>query len=463
VSPVETAILTVKRAVLSFHPASMPRLSRAHYQRELAAWSLLPLMLGAVEGGVVGVLAKSIFAGSVTASTLNFAVAILSGAPALANVTSFLWAALSHGRHKIRFLVGLQVATALLVGLIALAPRSTLGLFIFTAGVVLSRMCWSGVVTVRSTVWRANYPRRARAKMAGRLASVQAATMAVVGFGIGLATSVQEDAFRVLYPLAAACGIVGVVIYRGLRMRGHRALIAAERESGETKRSFANPLALVRLLRADTRFRQYMVWMFVFGSGNLMVTAPLVIIVVDRFAFAPHVAVAVTSSISVILMPISIPIWAKLLDQMHVIRFRAIHAWAFVVSISTFLLGALLVQPSLLVVGAMLKGFAFGGGVLAWNLGHHDFARTERASQYMGVHVTLTGMRGLLAPVAGVVIYQQLEQYAPGAGAWVFAVCLSLTLAGALGFVWMSRTCERTTHTVDFGDTGPPVQPPAAG
>ena len=100
----QPAIDSVGRAVASFYPRTQPYMLRANYARELAAWSVLPLMLGVVEGGVVGVLAKTYFAGTVTPSTLNMTVALLAGAPAFANIVSFLWAAVSHGRHKIRML-----------------------------------------------------------------------------------------------------------------------------------------------------------------------------------------------------------------------------------------------------------------------------------------------------------------------------------------------------------------------
>ena len=91
-SPLQLAIDKVGRAVASFHPRTLPLLLRAHYGRELGAWCLLPLMLGALEGGVVAVIAKTVFSASVHTRWLNLAVAILVGAPAFANVVSFLWA-----------------------------------------------------------------------------------------------------------------------------------------------------------------------------------------------------------------------------------------------------------------------------------------------------------------------------------------------------------------------------------
>jgi hypothetical protein len=340
-------------------------------------------------------------------------------------------------------------------------PRNELGLWILVIGAVGARMCWSGVVTLRSTVWRANYPRHARARFAGKLSAVQALVMTLAGLAIGAGMRAHDDAFRLLYPIAALVGLVGAWIYGGLRVRGHRALLRAERADRHLVGSRASPLQLRRVLLADARFRRYMTCMFVFGTGNLMVSAPLVIMLKDQFALDPLTAVLIASSVSMLLMPVSIPIWSRLLDRVHVIRFRAVHSWAFVASTAMLLAGAVTRHVELLWAGAVLKGVAFGGGVLGWNLGHHDFAPVQRASQYMGVHVTLTGIRGLLAPMIGVSLYETLEWLRPGAGPWTLAACLGLNIVGAVWFVLMRRTLSGQGGEAEFED-GPPVQPPAA-
>jgi len=432
VSPVDAAINSVNRAIASFHPGAIPPLARVHYRRELVAWMLLPLMLGAIEGGVVSVLAKNAFEGAVAPRALNLAVAVLSGAPAFANIASFLWAALSHGRHKIRFLVGLQVATAVLVALVALAPLNGAGLVMLTAGVVGARLCWSGVVTVRSTVWRANYRRSERATVAGKLATVQALTMTAVGLVIGAAMNYNEDAFRLLYPLAALGGLLGAFAYRRLRVRGHRALVRAEQAA-------VNPLGSWRPVLGDRRFRRFMGCQFVFGIGNMMITAPLIIMLREEFAMGYLGGMLICSVIPLLLMAVTIPAWSRLMDRVHIVHFRAIHSWVAVAVAATMLLGALLREPSLIWVAAALRGVSFGGGMLAWNLGHHDFAPLADASRYMGVHVTLTGARGLLAPLLAVGLYDLLNGLSDGAGAWVFGVCVALTATGALGFGFMHR------------------------
>ncbi|MHC4108363.1 MAG: MFS transporter [Planctomycetota bacterium] len=458
-SPLQVAIDSVGRAVASFHPRSVPLMMRSHYRRELAAWLFLPIMLGAVEGGVVAVVVKSYFETVVGLRGLNLAVAVLAGSPAFANVVSFLWAAASHGRPKVRFLAALQVAVCGCVAAVALAPQSAGGLWLFVTAVVAARVCWSGVVTLRSTIWRANYPRHTRARLAGRLATVQSLVMTAAALGLGAAMQVSGEAFRVVLPVAGCLGLVGAWLYRGLRVRGERLHLRAER--AHVDGNGVSPLALRQVLLGDDRFRRYMTCMFVFGTGNLMVTAPLVIILRDRFAFEPLRAILIVMAVPTLLMPLAIPLWSRLLDRVHIIRFRAFHSWTFASSTACLLTGALALEPALLWAGAILKGAAFGGGILAWNLGHHDFSSSERASQYMGIHVTLTGVRGLLAPIIGVSLYEILEWLNPGSGAWALAPCLALTCAGAIGFLAMHRTLEGPGVGGRFED-GPPVVPPAA-
>ncbi len=449
------------RALGSFLPRAVPLMLRANYRRELAAWCLLPIMLGTVEGGVVGVVAKVYFANVVPQRLLNLAVAVLTGAPSFANIVSYLWAAASHGRPKVRFLVCLQVAVCLSAASVALAPHSPAGLALFTASVVVARMCWSGVVTLRTTMWRANYPRHARARLAGNLATALSLAISAAGFVTGWLMKENVEAFRAVYPAAAAFGLVGAWVYSGVRMRGQNAWLRAERLDPEGSR--IHPMQLVRVLLEDRRFRRYLTGMFLFGTGNIMVAGPLVVILRDRFDLNPFSAILIVSVIPMGLMPVSIPIWSRVLDRAHVVTFRAVHSWSFVASTACFLAACLFGSTPLLWLGAAINGVAFGGGVLGWNLGHHDFAPPQRAGQYMGLHVTLTGIRGLLSPLIGMGLYDLLEIVSPGSGYWVLGLCLLFSTAGAVWFGIMSRAASGSGPggvSADGGTAfvdGPPV------
>src|ERR1043165_38390 len=142
------------------------------FRREIAPWALLGLTLGLVEGATAAVLIKKSFADAASPWLVNLAVAFVSGAPALSNVVSFVWANLAHGRARIGLMVGLQAGFAVLVGLLGVAPRAAGGLIFAVASILIARVVWTGLLTVRSAIWSANYPRQALGRYTGRIVIV---------------------------------------------------------------------------------------------------------------------------------------------------------------------------------------------------------------------------------------------------------------------------------------------------
>ena len=92
-------------------------------------------------------------------------------------------------------------------------------------------------------------------------------------------------------------------------------------------------------------------------------------------------------------------------------------------------------QAGLLWPASVILGGAYAGGHLGWNLGHNDFSNDGNASQYMAIHVMLTGSRGLVMPLIGVGFYQFLAAWRPEYSAWALLLPLSLSFCGAVIFV----------------------------
>lgn len=442
-SPNPSRARIFERAVGLFRVDAAPMMARGHYPVERNAWALLGFTLGAVEGGVVGVVVKNAYTGAVPDIWLNFAVAVVAGAPAFSNVLSFVWAGLAHGRAKIPMLVRLQLLCALAVLTIALAPISAGGLVLLMSGAIAARVFWSGVVTLRSVVWRANYPRNLRAVMTGRLATLTAVLMAGTGMAVGFVMDFEVSAFRWVYPLVAAAGLWAAWIYRRVKVRHHGAMLRAEGSAGPGVRRGVSPATIFEVLRSDADFRAYMFWMFIFGGGNLMVSALVILILSEQLGVTQFTQVMITSSLPLVVIPLTVPLWGKLLDARHVVLFRCRHSWSFVSAIGLFAAGAVFQSVALFWLGSVMLGIAFAGGLLGWNLGHNDFASERNAATYMGVHVTLTGVRGLIGPILGVALYELLETHTPGSGRFALLLPLTLSLVGAMGFIGLARRLKR--------------------
>lgn len=422
-------------------PLYLPQSVERNYRFELIATTFFSLALAMVEGGAMGVVVKNAFADVVSERPLNYAVGIIASAPEFANLTSFLWAAWMHGKPKVRLVNALQIAVLILLAVMAVMPRSATGLWLVITCMVLARVCLSGVITLRSTVWRANYQRFYRARVTGRLASIQSLIIAGAGLSLGALMDFSTNSFRVALPIAVAAGLVGVYAYSRIRVRHERTLLRLERAEPEHQQPSINPLSLIATLRADPNYAWFMLWMFILGTGNLMLTAPLVITLREQFKLGYLSGIVAIQTIPYLIMLPVIPLWARLLDRVHIVRFRSIHSWAFVLAQACVFLAATFHVLPLMYAASVFLGIGFAGGTLAWNLGHLDFATPQRASQYMGVHVTLNGVRGLLAPILAVTVYEALDT-ARG-GSWVFGISVVLCVTGALGFAHLARRLKR--------------------
>lgn len=421
------------------YPSALPARARPAYARELLSWSLLPLLLGAIEGGTMSIVVQKAFADApgVSSLSLNLALALVIATPEFANFSSFAWAAAAHGRRKVPLISTLQRATAVLVAAMACLPTTVGGLWALCLLYMMARMLWTGVITLRAAVWRGNYEKSVRAKVAGRMTTVQSLVLAASGLLIGRAMDFDPRAFHLLFPLLALAGLAGNAIYRHVRLRGEPRLLAIERADHQRRPSL-NPFSVVRVLREDRAYRRFMLWMFVFGLGNLLIAFPLTKAFEGSSYFE---GILVRTTIPFVVMPLAIPFWARLLSRRHVIEFRAIHAWSFVMATFTLVMASLIGHIWIYYLASVLLGIGFAGGSLAWNIGHSDFAPPERDAAYMSVHVTLNGIRGMMSPLIAYGLWSWLAPL--DLEPVVFLVCLAVNTIGALGFVSMALSRRR--------------------
>lgn len=420
-------------------------MARESYRIELTTVFFFSTTLAVVDNAFVSVFVKQTYAHIAPVTLLNFVVAIAGSASEIANILSFVWVSLSNGLRKVPFINALQLSVILLVASLALVPETVPGLLILTCIILMARVSWSGIILLRPTVWRVNY-RKERASIVGRFSSVQQFIVAVVGVTLGLFLDRSPEIFRIATPAAAAMGLVALLATRKLRVRREKALLREERDPAAHRRvgrPWQGPAIVWRVLRQDRRFAQFMICMFILGFGNIMVVPIMVIVLKDQFHFKYLASIALTSTIPYILMPLAVPLWARLLDRAHVVRFRSIHSWSFVAAAMLFLVGVAMHSPPCLVAGSLLLAVGYGGGTIAWNLGHVDFSPPAETSQYMATHVTLNGVRALIAPLTAVAMYEHLRTWdlsVQNAAAIVLAVAVLLTVAGGVGFIWLGRS-----------------------
>ncbi|MEM1211846.1 MAG: hypothetical protein AAGI68_06045 [Planctomycetota bacterium] len=477
-----------------FSPARMPLMARPTYRRELLTTCTLPIAVSLFEGGVFGVLAKRVFGVS------DLAFATILAAPFFANATSLLWTRLARGRRKVPFIsgiMGLIVGGTAGLALLPTPEPNTAGQLVagpalewlVVAYVLGVRSLIAGMVTLRSQVWRNNYRRAVRGRITSRLIMLAALILGTAPTLLYRLLDGDPQRFRLVYPLAAAIAIVGAWSFSRVRLRGEKALLHYETHGdpdhpvAQDNPSPARRIGALTILRRDRLFRSYMVFQFLMGLGNLMAEAAVIKLTIDLIGggqgsdpgsggFAFGLATFLTVTLPFVFAGLTLPLWARYLDRVHILEFRSRHAVLFAGVQLVYGLAAATGLLALLAVGRVVQGVARGGGMLAWQLGHNDFTDRRLAAVYMGVHVTLTGVRGLIAPFLAIALLEgvstwpgvgsglrQLADHAgdnalgnalqaaadwPGLGPWLFLVTGVMLTAAWLGFVRLHLQHART-------------------
>jgi MFS family permease len=457
----------LKRWAGSFYVRAQPWVTRQSYVHERVTSATLPVAGAMVEGGVMGVLARKAF------DVPAFLFAAIMAAPMFANLTSFFWARLARGKRKVYTITFLQVAMAGCVGMVALLPTTWPGPYLLTGLVILARCMICGVVTLRSTVWRMNYPRHVRGQVTGRLSQLNTMMLTLAPLAGYPLLDWEPELFRVLYPAAMAVAMVGAGSFSKIRLRGERSLLQYER--GPTARpephGDAAPIyeydpqseetaGFWQVLRRDWRFRRYMSWQFVAGMANMMGEVSLIYYVsqlTEGMRFEYLGAIVLTTTLPMGLAMVTLPVWARKLDQMHIAKFRVRQSAFWILCQLGHWGGAAMGSLTVLIIPRVMQGVARGGGMLAWNLGHNDFADRKLVALYMGIHVTLTGIRGAIGPFIAMALltgwnpigFTRIGTLLPGfagIGPHVFAVTTVLAAVAMGGFHVLYQAIRRESE-----------------
>lgn len=396
----------------------------------------LPVAFALLEGGIVGVIAAKIY------HVPPMVLAVITAAPMFGNLSSFVWDRLSTARTKVRFTNVVQALTVLCVAAIAIAPTNEWGVALLVLSIVLSRLFMTGIITVRSVVWSLNYGRGVRARTTGRLQIITSLVTVVISSLVGPLLDADPGAFRWVYMAGAVVGVAGIVFFSRVKVVGearHRVLERRTREASRQQR-----LGLFHVLRTDRLYARYQTHQFTAGFSNMLIEAPLVYLVTRELQASYTQSIAVTMVIPFTVSIVTLPLWARYLDRVHVTEFRARQSVLWVISQLLLWLGAWQQSLAWIALSRFVLGIARGGGNLAWQLGHNDFAPPEKLSSYMGVHVTLTGVRGAIAPFLGMLLYVGWDgpDWLPGFAGMadlLFLLATALAVLSWLGFRRLRR------------------------
>jgi hypothetical protein len=362
-------------------------------------------------------------------------VTLLATLGPAANLTSFLWAGAMEGRRKAQFFVAAGLAGRLPMLALLLAPSAG-----WLIGLSLLYAIFTALLaTAINAVLHACYAAPSRARLFGLAASASALSVIVSVQGAGVWLEHDETAFPWIFALAAVTGLFSCLhLVRMERLTIVRRSPVARRGLGARPgrlRAMIDRLRIAEsVLRESPDFarfeRSFMIYGFAFLS--LLPVLPLYVVRDLQMSYAQLSSTkGIWSQAGLVLLS---PILGVVLGRLRPLLFTGrtfllLAGYPICLLVST--LPGVGARVTWVYVAFLIFSVAMTGVNLSWTLGSMHFARGRDASLYQGVHVALTGVRGLLAPSLGYLVYRL-----SGARA---AFALSAVLFGIAGIMMLQQ------------------------
>jgi MFS family permease len=275
-----------------------------------------------------------------------------------------------------------------------------------------------------NSILRSRYREGRRGTLFGWAVTVFTAFCIPAAMLVGALLDVDFQYYRLLFAVQAASGIAHAGIL-ALMARG------IDHSSGVGS-GFGDLFgSLVRTFRRDREFARFEAYFMVYGFAFMMVLPAIPFFARDILGLSYKeyaLAKGVIAQAGVLVLS---PLLGRSAERVHPFRFTGLVSAGL--GLYPLLIGMAVLFPSsgeLLFFGAFAAYSVFMAGInLSWNLSSLHFAPHGQEATYQGLHITLTAVRGLTAPLLGNLLFGLLG-YLP-----LFMISAGLFLLSGLLFL----------------------------
>jgi MFS family permease len=395
----------------------------------------LSASVGALMGGILS-LGNVVLKKSLHANEIQIALLMAIGPTTL--LLGIVGSELVMGRDKRPFILytGLISRGAFLFSFLCSGPW----VYIIIAAVFNAFN--SLMIPATTALWQGTVTSRMRNEYWGLTVSITTIISMVTAVVAGRILDANHQAYLWLFPFAGLMGMLSVLILAKMPVRGQYKF-ELEPHKLSFRKVFVEPLAKMnQLMREDKYYRHFEMAFFLYGVAFMIMAPVLPHYIVDIAGMNYSQASLCDGVLFQFGMIAMTRWWGRLMD-----RKSPMHLCAIVFSILSLFPGLLLIGPGMsywgfglvpvVYLGYLVYGIGMSGLGVAWNLAPIVFAGEKDASRYTGAHITITGIRGSLAPIIGGIGMKYLG-YKP-----VLAASMLLFFLGAVGMVRLYSLMKR--------------------
>ena len=313
--------------------------------------------------------------------------------------------------------------------------------FIFLAIFMVYYMAHPIIFPIINQLLKTNYSHNNFGKLYSYATMINKVVMMVTIFAYGYILDLNNFAFVYIFPVAGVLGIISVLLLSNIPVKIDEEA-AEEKEKPRLMVSVKNSAKeMWNILVTNVPFRHFQAGFMLYGLGFM--GSVIVIVLFFEYGLGLNYASIAFYKNGYNIIAIAImPLFGKLIGKIDPRRFAAISFLAMA-SYLLFLILTEIFPANIEFLGITLyymmifyilfhSVFAATMGLL-WSIGSAYFCKPSEAGTYQSIHLALTGMRALFAPLMGVFFYEM----------WgfriTFIIAISFLLIGSSLMLWSEK------------------------
>lgn len=333
-------------------------------------------------------------------NAFDWHIALLTMIWPLANFFSIWWGkALEETRNVAKYLIFAGIFGRLTLILM----YWSISIYDYLALLILVYSFSSLILPAQNSIIQINIRPINRGKIFGFITSLATLLTIIITFISGQILEYREDLWRTIFVIVGIAGFLGVMALALCNTEKNNAGIRNKKRF-----SFIEPLKRTyTLLNEDREYFRFQRNFFLYGIGFLILLPIIPKYLVDHLGMGYRMSFIAKGVVAQLGLLFLSPFFGKIFDKSHPTKFTAIGFALYALFPLNLFISSLFIGNTAIYLTFFAYIF-FGVGMsfinMSWNISSIFFAGERDSSMYQSVHVTITGVRGMLTPVIGYVV-----------------------------------------------------------
>lgn len=260
----------------------------------------------------------------------------------------------------------------------------------------------------QNTILQTNVSKQNRGNMFGYSASIITLVAVISSYVAGKLLDINEHWFRYFFSIVGVFGMLHAIFMSRIKIAKNH---SPQKAFLSLREVMVKPIQRgLEVLKNNRDFAIFQRNYFIYGIAFMILLPAIPKYLVDYLHMdysQTFLAKGILSQICILFLA---PMAGSFFDKRNPADFTSLtylimSFYPLLLLISSYFLGASFVNL-IVYLAFFIYSIAMSGIVISWNISSIYFAQDEDVSMYQSVHVTLTGLRGIIAPFGGLVIME---------------------------------------------------------